>query len=80
MVIVGADCTGHGVPGAFMSMLGVTLLNEELEVTSLLSPSDILGRLRMKVKEMLTQEGSIKDQKDGIDMAFVLIDKEKQEL
>jgi len=80
MVIVGADCTGHGVPGAFMSMLGVTLLNEELESSSLLKPSEILGSLRMKVKDMLAQEGHIKDQKDGMDMAFVLIDKEKQEL
>ena len=80
MVIVGADCTGHGVPGAFMSMLGVTLLNEELEGTSLVKPNEILGRLRMKVKDMLAQEGHIKDQKDGMDMAFVLIDKEKHEL
>jgi len=80
MVIVGADCTGHGVPGAFMSMLGVTLLNEELESSSLVNPGEILGRLRQKVKDMLAQQGNIKDQKDGMDMAFVCIDKEKGRL
>jgi len=80
MVIVGADCTGHGVPGAFMSMLGVTLLNDELESTKVVKPNEILGNLRIKVKDMLAQEGNIEDQKDGIDMAFVLIDKEKREL
>jgi len=80
MVIVGADCTGHGVPGAFMSMLGVTLLNEELKNTCLVKPSEILGSLRKKVKEMLAQEGNIADQKDGMDMAFVMIDKERNEL
>jgi len=80
MVIVGADCTGHGVPGAFMSMLGVTLLNDELEGSDLVKPNEILVRLRTKVKDMLTQEGHIKDQKDGMDMAFISIDKEKREL
>lgn len=80
MVIVGADCTGHGVPGAFMSMLGVTLLSDELDRASVVNPGEILGRLRVKVKDMLAQEGHIEDQKDGMDMAFVMIDKEKKEL
>ncbi len=80
MVIVGADCTGHGIPGAFMSMLGVTLLNEGLGDSSMIKPSEILGHLRIKVKELLAQEGKAEDQKDGMDMAFVLIDKTNPQL
>ncbi|RLD95286.1 MAG: hypothetical protein DRJ29_03320 [Bacteroidetes bacterium] len=80
IVIVVADCTGHGVPGAFMSMLGITLLNELFVEGRSNSPGEILGELRTKVKAMLVQEGNIRDQKDGMDMAIALINKEKKEL
>ena len=80
VVIVAADCTGHGVPGAFMSMLGITLLAEQLGKGKLDKPGEILGQLRTKVKEMLVQEGSIREQKDGMDMAIAVIDREKREL
>jgi serine phosphatase RsbU (regulator of sigma subunit) len=80
IIIVGADCTGHGVPGAFMSMLGVTLLNEELRGNGQYKPGEMLGLLRTKVKETLTQDNCLEEQKDGIEMAFVLIDKEKSQL
>jgi serine phosphatase RsbU (regulator of sigma subunit) len=75
-----ADCTGHGVPGAFMSMLGITLLNELFVEDRTSNPGEILGQLRDKVKAMLVQEGSIRDQKDGMDMAIAVIDREKMEL
>jgi serine phosphatase RsbU (regulator of sigma subunit) len=80
IVIVAADCTGHGVPGAFMSMLGITLLNELIVSGNLDQPGRILGQLRTKVKAMLVQEGNIRDQKDGMDMAIAVIDKRKREL
>ena len=80
IVVVAADCTGHGVPGAFMSMLGITLLNELFVEGATSHPGEILGQLRSKVKLMLAQEGSIRDQKDGMDMAIAVIDKEKKEL
>ena len=80
IVIVAADCTGHGVPGAFMSMLGITLLNELIVLGNIDQPGRILGQLRSKVKAMLVQEGNIRDQKDGMDMAIAVIDKEKMEL
>lgn len=80
LVVVAADCTGHGVPGAFMSMLGITLLNEQLGKSRIDKPSVILGNLREKVKEMLVQLGNINDQKDGMDMAIMVLDKEKREL
>ncbi|MDX2430999.1 MAG: SpoIIE family protein phosphatase, partial [Bacteroides sp.] len=79
-VIIVADSSGHGVPGALMSMLGVTLLNEQFRTFGIRQPSEILGHLRNKVKEILVQEGSVKDQKDGMDMAIAIIDREKKEL
>jgi len=74
LIIVGADCTGHGVPGGFMSMLGITLLNDLVGQGGLDRPGEILGQLRLKVKEMLTQVGNLQEQKDGMDMAMVIID------
>lgn len=79
-VIIVADSTGHGVPGALMSMLGVTLLNEQFRTYGVRQPNVILGHLRNKVKELLFQEGSLNDQKDGIDMAIAIIGREKNEL
>ena len=80
IVIVVADSTGHGVPGALMSMLGVTLLNEQFRTFGIRQPDVILRHLRNKVKDILAQEGSESDQKDGMDMAIVIIDPEKKEL
>ncbi len=80
IVIVAADCTGHGVPGAFMSMLGITLLNELFVEGRTSRPGDIMEQLRTKVKAMLVQEGNIRDQKDGMDMAIAVINKEKKHL
>jgi serine phosphatase RsbU (regulator of sigma subunit) len=80
LIVVAADCTGHGVPGAVMSMLGIALLNEQLGKSWIDRPGEILGQLRSKVKEMLVQQGNIRDQKDGMDMAIAILDKEKMEL
>jgi len=80
VVIVAADCTGHGVPGAFMSMLGITLLTEQLGKGRIERPGEILDELRDKIKEMLVQEGSIREQKDGMDMAIAVINTKKREL
>ena len=79
-VIIVADCTGHGVPGALMSMLGITLLNEQFRSFGLREPGVILGHLREKVKEILAQEGSIHSQQDGMDMAIAIIDPAQTEL
>ena len=79
-VIIVADCTGHGVPGALMSMLGVTLLNEQFRTFGIREPGVILGHLRNKVKEILFQDGSANDQKDGIDMAIAIIDPDGKSL
>jgi tetratricopeptide (TPR) repeat protein len=67
-----ADCTGHGVPGAFMSMLGRTLLNEVIGSPSLLSTNEILEQLRLKVKSSLHQS-TMQGNTDGMDMALCRI-------
>jgi serine phosphatase RsbU (regulator of sigma subunit)/tetratricopeptide (TPR) repeat protein len=69
-----ADCTGHGVPGAFMSMLGTAFLNEITGQNTILTPGEILNELRQKVKKSLKQVGKLGETKDGMDMALVRID------
>lgn len=80
MVIVAADCTGHGVPGAFMSMLGITLLNELINHRRLVEADAILNELRNQVKTSLGQLGNTNDQKDGMDIAICVIDNAKKSL
>ena len=69
-----ADCTGHGVPGAFMSMLGITLLNDIVmhENVAKLTASRVLDSLRAKLKEALRQTGRAGEAADGIDLAFCI--------
>jgi serine phosphatase RsbU (regulator of sigma subunit) len=80
LIIVGADCTGHGVPGAFMSMLGITMFNELIGDKCFDAPGAILDRLREKVKEMLVQQGNGDEQKDGMDLAICVYNKTNREL
>jgi serine phosphatase RsbU (regulator of sigma subunit) len=73
IVIAAADCTGHGVPGAFMSMLGISLLNELIMNEGMNNPGDILNSLRQRLKMYLKQTGKIDESKDGMDMALIVI-------
>lgn len=79
-IIVAADCTGHGVPGAFMSMLGIAFLTEIVNEDDDLAAHDILNQLRDRVIYSLHQTGEIGEQKDGMDMALCIIDKKSQTL
>ncbi len=65
-----ADCTGHGVPGGFMSMLGISALTE-LMGRGVTEPSDILNNLRLFVIDSFKQTGRIGDQQDGLDIALI---------
>lgn len=66
-----ADCTGHGVPGAFMSMLGMSFLNEIVIENVNLKPADILNKLRKKITNALEHGGTGNiEQKDGMDIAL----------
>jgi serine phosphatase RsbU (regulator of sigma subunit)/Tfp pilus assembly protein PilF len=69
-----ADCTGHGVPGAFMSMLGMSLLNETIGPRDVKPPHEILNELRKRLKKTLHQTGIKGEQQDGMDIALCLID------
>jgi serine phosphatase RsbU (regulator of sigma subunit) len=70
------DCTGHGVPGALMSMIGNTLLNEIINQKDVLEPGEILNQLNKGVKHSLRQSGSdFVSQDDGMDVSVCCIDK-----
>ncbi|MFP4024634.1 MAG: SpoIIE family protein phosphatase [Thiohalospira sp.] len=80
LVLIAADCTGHGVPGAFMSMLGVSFLNEIVNRHEITTASAILNQLRTDVKKTLGQEGKEGEAKDGMDLALCIVDLEKMKL
>jgi len=74
IIIVAADCTGHGVPGAFMSMLGISLLNEIVNKQKVLIASDILNELRLDVIKSLRQKGKFGEPQDGLDISLCILD------
>ncbi len=68
-----ADCTGHGVPGAFMSILGMTLLREVVEIRRTLNPAAILESMKSEIITALNKNRDYM-QKDGIDMSVIVYD------
>jgi tetratricopeptide (TPR) repeat protein len=73
IIVAVSDCTGHGVPGAFMSMLGVAFLNEIVNKSDAIEANQILSQLRSSIIESLHQEYGFMGSKDGMDMACVLL-------
>ncbi|MBL0331055.1 MAG: SpoIIE family protein phosphatase [Bacteroidetes bacterium] len=75
--IASVDCTGHGVPGAFMSIIGNTLLNEIVTEKNITSPAEILNELHIGVKTSLKQSGnSENERRDGMDIALCSLNEE----
>ncbi|MDO9186807.1 MAG: tetratricopeptide repeat protein [Bacteroidia bacterium] len=74
------DCTGHGVPGAVMSMLGISFLNGIVASEHLLNPADILNQLRDKVVNELRQTGEAGGSKDGMDISLCRLNLKTSEL
>jgi len=74
------DCTGHGVPGAFMSILNISLLNEAIVEKGISSPDAVLNDVRHNVIRALNPEGSVTESKDGMDCVLCCIDFEKMEM
>ena len=70
---VAADCTGHGVPGAFMSMLGSSLFNKIVSERKIFAPDKILDDMRFEVKKALHQENMSSKSKDGMDLSLIKI-------
>lgn len=70
--VVALDCTGHGVPGAFMSMIANSLLNEIINAEKEESPANILDKMNRRLREILKQDDKIND--DGMDVCLCRID------
>jgi serine phosphatase RsbU (regulator of sigma subunit) len=75
-----ADCTGHGVPGGFMSMLGTALLNEIINEKKIYEPADILDMLKLKIVMALRQTENTNENRDGMDIALFRLDLNLHEL
>lgn len=75
-----ADCTGHGISGAFMTMAGIAFLNEILNKYTFNQASEILSLLRQKVISLLQQKGEEGEAADGMDIALCMFNQDTMEL
>jgi serine phosphatase RsbU (regulator of sigma subunit) len=77
LIIVAADCTGHGVPGALMSMLGISFLEEIINHRGIEDSGVILDELNKQVQRALHQKGIREEAKDGMDISLCVLDSSK---
>jgi ligand-binding sensor domain-containing protein/serine phosphatase RsbU (regulator of sigma subunit) len=75
--VCAADCTGHGVPGAMLSMLGISFLNQIVHGNDKILPSQVLDELKKQIIKELSQKGMDEDSKDGIDAGMIKIERNK---
>ena len=80
IILAAADCTGHGVPGAFMSMIGINNLNQIVLENKTTEPDTILKELNNSIKKALKQDDKDSESKDGMDIALTCIDYETNTL
>ncbi len=80
VVLATSDCTGHGVPGGFMSMLGSSLLTEIVNEKKVTEPADILDLLRIKIISALKQKGNAGENQDGMDISICKFDLQQKKL
>ena len=76
-LIASCDCTGHGVPGALMSMIGNNILNQIVNEKGITSPDEVLNHLNNELRKAMKQEGQSKTQ-DGMDIALVTFNSETE--
>lgn len=74
LLVAVADCTGHGVPGAFMSVIGNNVLDQIINEKGVTKPSQILAELHAGVRSILNQENSDSESRDGMDIALCAFD------
>lgn len=79
LILAAVDCTGHGVPGAMMSMLGIAFLNEIVNANKMTDPGKILDRLRSLIISSLHHSNNNIETKDGMDIALAVIDFDKSD-
>lgn len=77
---VTGDCTGHGVPGGFMTMLGLSFLEEIIAGKNIQDPAEVLNMLRDKIINALNQSGAFGESKDGMDITICRLDKTANKL
>jgi serine phosphatase RsbU (regulator of sigma subunit) len=80
LIVAVSDCTGHGVPGAFMTILGFSYLNEIINEHKIMEPDKILNKLRQCIISTLHQEGKLYEPKDGMDISIIQLDFERKKL
>ena len=80
LTIVVADCTGHGVPGGFMSVMGISFLNEIFSRGCVPTAKSVLNQLRERVMKALHQTGGVSEPKDGMDISLCMINTETNEM
>ncbi len=78
IILIAADCTGHGVPGAFMALIGNNLLNRIINIFGVISPELILYELHKDIRQTLKQQDT--DNRDGMDISICVIDIGKETL
>ncbi len=79
--IASADCTGHGVPGAFLTILGTSFLNEITATDNLLTPAEILDKLRKRmIAELSVTNKETNETKDGMDISLARLNLVTKEL
>lgn len=76
-LIAAVDCTGHGVPGAFMSMIGNAFLNQLVNEKGFTKPAEILNQLRDLIIDSLKQSDAFGENKDGMDISILAFDEQK---
>ena len=80
LYITAGDCTGHGVPGAFVTMLGVSFLNEINAHDKLIPPAEMLDKLRERIIKELGQNGKEDENKDGMDISLARLNLKTNEM
>jgi len=80
VILIAADCTGHGVPGAFMSMFGIAFLNEIVNKEKIFYPNEILDTLRERIAGSLNRADDEFETMDGMDMSVLTIDKSNSKI
>ncbi len=78
IILAAADCTGHGVPGAFMSILGDSYLNQIINLQGIIKADSILNRLHKQIRRALRQSST--ENKDGMDISICVIDLENKQV
>lgn len=79
-ILACVDCTGHGVPGAFMSMIGNTLLNQIVNERDIIQPNLILNELNKEITNALKQDVVGSDSRDGMDISIISVNYKKNRL